>query len=52
VLAPARKVSKPPTPSVERPPKPGKKPDEPQVEATIEGNVEIVKYEGDDDDDD
>jgi len=54
VLAPARKVSKP-VPSAasgERPPKGRKKQSEPKVEAVVEGNVEVVKYEGDDDDDD
>lgn len=54
VLAPARKVSKPVSsaPVVEKPVRGSKKQAEPKVEAVIEGNVEVVKYEGDDDDDD
>ena len=61
VLAPNRKPGKPAVEKAAKPAekagKPGKKPAEPdkqpvepKVEATVEGNVEIVKYEGDDDD--
>lgn len=54
VLSPSRKpVKAAPVAPAERAPKGNKKqPAEPKVEATVEGNVEVVKYEGDDDDDD
>jgi translation initiation factor IF-3 len=50
VLAPNRKPVKPAAKPVEKSGK-AKKQAEPKVEATVEGNVEVVKYEGDDDDD-
>lgn len=55
VLAPSRKPTSKPAPAAtsgEKPAKGKKKQAEPKVEATVEGNVEVVKYEGDDDDDD
>ncbi len=52
VLSPSRKPTKAVhPPSAEKSAKAGKKQPEPKVEATVEGNVEIVKFEGDDDDD-
>lgn len=51
VLSPSRKPTKAAAaPAAEKPAK-GKK-SEPKVQATVEGNVEVVKYEGDDEDDD
>lgn len=52
VLSPARKVNKPVSsaPAVEKPARGNKKQVEPKVETIVEGNVEVVKYEGDDDD--
>jgi translation initiation factor IF-3 len=54
VLSPSRKPTAKPVAAApaERPVKAGRKQREPKTEATVEGNVEIVKFEGDDDDDD